>query len=168
MSVKLQLALDTLEREYALKLAELAARYVDILEAGTPLKKSVGIRIVSDLKKAHPDKIILADMKSSDVGAYEAQMAFDNGADIVTTQGITTLATIREVQKEAHKRGRRAEVDMIVVADPLSRTEQVMRVGVSLVLYHRLLIRRPAKEWRGTKKPARLLRNYVQRDWMSP
>lgn len=137
MSVKLQLVLDTLERENALMLAELAAPYVDILEAGTPLIKSVGIRIVSDLKKAHPDKIILADMKSSDVGAYEAQMAFENGADIVTTQGITTLATIREEQKEAHKWGRRAEVDMTGVADPLSRAEQVMQVGVNLVLYHR-------------------------------
>jgi len=103
MSVKLQLALDTLEREHAIKLAELPAPYVDILEAGTLLIKSVGIHIVSDLIKAHPAKIILADMKSSEVGAYEAQMAFDNGADIVTIQGITTLATIREVQKEAHK-----------------------------------------------------------------
>ena len=52
MSVKLQLALDTLEREHALKLAEPAAPYVEILEAGTPLIKSVGIRIVSDLKKS--------------------------------------------------------------------------------------------------------------------
>ena len=97
LSVKLQLALDTLEREHALKLTELAALYVDALEAGTPLLKFVGIRIVSDLKNAHLDKIILTEMKSSDVSAYEAQMAFDNGGDIVTTQGITTLATIREV-----------------------------------------------------------------------
>ena len=99
MSVELQLALDTLEREHALKLAELAAPHVDISEAGTPLKKSVAIRNVSDLIKAHPAKIILADMKSSEVGASETQMTFDNGADIVTTQGITTLATIREVQR---------------------------------------------------------------------
>ena len=46
-------------------------------------------------------------------------MAFDNDADIVTIQVITTLATIREVQKEAHKWGRRAEVDMTGVSDPL-------------------------------------------------
>jgi len=137
MYVKLQLALDTLEREHALKLTELAAPYVDIMEAGTPPIKSVDIRIVSDLRKAHPDKIILADMKSNDVGTYEAQMAFDNGAYIVTTQGITTLATIREVQNEAHKWGCLAEVDMTGVADPLSRAEQVMQVGVNLVLYHR-------------------------------
>jgi len=51
LSVKLQLALDTLDREHALKLTELAALCVDALEAGTPLIKFVGIRIVRDLKK---------------------------------------------------------------------------------------------------------------------
>lgn len=135
--VKLQLALDTLDGEEALKLASLAAPYVNILEAGTPLIKSVGINIVTRLKSAHPDKIILADLKTSDVGAYEADMAFRAGADILTTQGITTLATIREVQRVADKWKRRAEVDMTGVKDPVARTKEVKVVGVSLVLYHR-------------------------------
>ncbi|HEX5810120.1 MAG TPA: orotidine 5'-phosphate decarboxylase / HUMPS family protein [Anaerolineales bacterium] len=135
--IKLQLALDTLDGEDALRLACLAAPFVQILEAGTPLIKSVGIRIVSQLKSAHPDKIILADLKSSDVGAYEADMAFRAGADVVTTQGITTLATIREVQREADKWKRRAEVDMTGVKDPVARAKEVRDVGVSLVLYHR-------------------------------
>ena len=135
--VNLQLALDTLDGKEALELAALAASYVDILEAGTPLIKSVGINIVTQLKSAHSDKIVLADLKSSDVGAYEAEMAFRAGADIVTTQGITTLATIREVQREADKWKRRAEVDMTGVEDPVARAEEVRDVGVSLVLYHR-------------------------------
>lgn len=135
--VKLQLALDTLDSDDALKLASLSAQYVDILEAGTPLIKSVGIQIVQKLKSAHPDKLILADLKSSDVGAYEAEMAFKAGADIVTTQGITTLATICEVQREADKWNRRAEVDMTGVEDPVARTKQVQELGVGLVLYHR-------------------------------
>jgi 3-hexulose-6-phosphate synthase len=135
--VKLQLALDTLDGEEALRLASIAAPYVNILEAGTPLIKSVGINIVARLKAAHPDKLILADLKSSDVGAYEAEMAFRAGADIVTTQGITTLATIREVQREADKWNRRAEVDMTGVEDPAARAKQVQESGVSLVLYHR-------------------------------
>lgn len=135
--VKLQLALDTLDRDEALKLASIAAPFVNILEAGTPLIKSVGISIVTRLKAAHPDKLILADLKSSDVGAYEAEMAFKAGADIVTTQGITTLATIREVQREADKWKRRAEVDMTGVDDPTARTKQVLELGVGLVLYHR-------------------------------
>jgi 3-hexulose-6-phosphate synthase len=134
---KIQLALDTLQWDRALELARLAGPYVDILEAGTPLIKSVGIKIVAALKEAHPEKLVLADLKSSDVGAYEANMAFQAGADIVTTQGITTLATISEVQREADKWHRRAEVDMTGVTDPVARSCEVQKAGVTLVLYHR-------------------------------
>lgn len=135
--VKLQMAVDSLDGDEALKLAASVAPYADILEAGTPLIKSVGINIVRKLKSAHPEKIVLADLKSSDVGAYEANMAFTAGADIVTTQGITTLATICEVQREVDKWKRRAEVDMTGVKDPLARAKEVQAVGVSLVLFHR-------------------------------
>jgi 3-hexulose-6-phosphate synthase len=135
--VKLQLAMDTLDGDEALRLADCAAPFVDILEAGTPLIKSVGINIVRKLKLAYPNKIVLADLKSSDVGAYEAHMAFTAGADIVTTQGITTYATICEVQREADKWKRRAEVDMTGVKDPVARAREVREAGVSLVLYHR-------------------------------
>ncbi len=135
--VKLQLAMDTLDGDEALGLAASIAPYADIIEAGTPLIKSVGINIVKKLKSIHPEKIILADLKSSDVGAYEANMAFTAGADIVTTQGITTLATIREVQGEANKWKRRAEVDMTGVKDPVARAKEVKESGISLVLYHR-------------------------------
>src|SRR5512142_276182 len=134
---KIQLALDTLDWDRAIQLAAACAPYVDILEAGTPLIKSVGIRIVSRLKAEHPAHLILADLKSSDVGGYEANMAFTAGADVVTTQGITTLATIAEVQREADKWHRRAEVDMTGVVDPVARAREVSKVGVSLVLYHR-------------------------------
>ncbi len=135
--VKLQLAMDTLDSDEALRLAECTAPFVDILEAGTPLIKSVGIDIVRKLKSIHPEKIVLADLKSSDVGAYEANMAFEAGADIVTTQGITTYATICEVQREADKWKRRAEVDMTGVKDPVARAKEVQAAGVSFVLYHR-------------------------------
>ena len=134
---RIQLAIDTLRWDHAMELALLVAPYVDILEAGTPLIKSVGIKIVTALKEAYPDKLVLADLKSSDVGAYEANMAFEAGADIVTTQGITTLATIAEVQREADKWHRRAEVDMTGVADPVARSCEVQKIGVNLVLYHR-------------------------------
>jgi 3-hexulose-6-phosphate synthase len=135
--VKLQLAMDTLDGDEAVKLAAAVAPFADILEAGTPLIKSVGISIVQKLKSAHPNKLVLADLKSSDVGAYEANMAFKAGADIVTTQGITTFATIAEVQREADKWKRRAEVDMTGVKDPVARAKEVKTAGVSLVLYHR-------------------------------
>ena len=135
--VKLQLAMDTLDGDVALRLTECTAPFVDILEAGTPLIKSVGIGIVRKLKSNQPEKLVLADLKSSDVGAYEANMAFTAGADIVTTQGITTDATISQVQREADKWNRRAEVDMTGVKDPVARAKEIRAVVVNLVLYHR-------------------------------
>jgi len=137
MTCKIQIALDTLDIDEAIRLAELTHENVDILEAGTPLIKSVGIKIVSMLKEKYPDKLVLADLKSSDVGSYEANMAFKAGADIVTTQGITTLATIESVQREADKWQRRAEVDMTGVANVVKRTHELMKIGVNLILYHR-------------------------------
>lgn len=57
------------------------------------------------------DMLILADLNSSDHGAYEADMmAFKAGLDIVTTQGITTHAATPCVQHEAVKWHKRAEV----------------------------------------------------------
>ncbi len=79
----------------------------------------------------------LADLKSSDVGAYEVNMAFEAGAGFVTTQGITTLATIIEVRYEADSWHRRAEVDMTGVSNPEVKSREVQKAGVSLVLYHR-------------------------------
>ncbi len=137
MAPKIQLAMDTLDINHALELARLTSPYVEIIEAGTPLIKSVGMQIVRELRAKYPGKIILADLKSSDVGAYEANMAFEAGADVVTTQGITTLATIIEVQREADKWKRRAEVDMTGVKDVVARAREVKAHGVSLVLYHR-------------------------------
>jgi 3-hexulose-6-phosphate synthase len=137
MKPKIQIALDTLDANVALCLAQKCAPYVDILEAGTPLIKSVGIGIVKTLKALYPNKLVLADLKSSDVGGYEANMAFEAGADYVTTQGITTTATIMEVQRVADKWKRRAEVDMTGVADVTARARQLKDMGVSLVLFHR-------------------------------
>jgi 3-hexulose-6-phosphate synthase len=133
----LQIALDTLDGDHALSLAQAVAPHIAILEAGTPLIKSVGIGIVSQLKDTCPGRLVLADLKSSDVGAYEAEMAFRAGADIVTTQGITTDATIEAVRREARKWGRRAEVDLTGVGDPVGRTQQIMALGIDLVLAHR-------------------------------
>ena len=137
MTCKIQIALDTLSLEHALQLAEWTNPYIDILEAGTPLIKSVGITIVNQLKEKYPHKLVLADLKSSDVGAYEAEMAFKAGADIVTTQGITTNATIEEVQRTASQWQRRCEVDMTGVEDVVSRTKFLMNYGVNLILFHR-------------------------------
>ncbi|MFX1448880.1 MAG: orotidine 5'-phosphate decarboxylase / HUMPS family protein, partial [Promethearchaeota archaeon] len=70
---QLQVALDFESLEEALRIAEEVAPFVDILEAGTPLIKSEGIRVVKALKNAYPDKLVCADLKTADAGYLEAK-----------------------------------------------------------------------------------------------
>ncbi|MFX0011219.1 MAG: orotidine 5'-phosphate decarboxylase / HUMPS family protein, partial [Candidatus Hermodarchaeota archaeon] len=71
ISPSLQVALDLLNLDDALKIASQVAPYVDILEAGTPLIKSEGIKAVRTLKETYPDKLICADLKIADAGYLE-------------------------------------------------------------------------------------------------
>ncbi|TFH33701.1 MAG: 3-hexulose-6-phosphate synthase, partial [Anaerolineales bacterium] len=124
MACKLQIALDFAEMEPALEVARTVSPWVDILEAGTPLIKSVGLEVVRQLRREHPEKLIYADMKSTDVGAFEADLAFKAGADFTVASGVTTLATIAEVQRVAKEWGRRCVVDLTGIRDIKARCRE--------------------------------------------
>ncbi|MEJ2296545.1 MAG: orotidine 5'-phosphate decarboxylase, partial [Candidatus Lokiarchaeota archaeon] len=79
---KLQVALDLIDLEKALRIAEKVASSADIIEAGTPLIKSEGIGAVEVLKDNFPDKLICADLKTADAGYLEVKMAANANADI--------------------------------------------------------------------------------------
>jgi 3-hexulose-6-phosphate synthase len=137
MTCKLQVALDFAEIETALNVANVVSPWVDILEAGTPLIKSVGLEVVRQLRKEFPEKLIYADMKSTDVGAFEADLAFKAGADFTVASGVTTLATIQEVQRVADEWGRRCVVDLTGIRDIKARCAELKPQGIDLVLVHR-------------------------------
>ena len=68
----LQVALDFENLSRALPAAREAVEGgADWVEAGTPLIKSEGLDAVRELKKAFPDRRIVADMKLMDTGAFE-------------------------------------------------------------------------------------------------
>src|SRR5690606_576490 len=118
---KLQVAIDLLTTEAALELAAKVAPYVDIIELGTPLIKAEGLKVVTAMKSAHPDKLVLADMKSADTGALEAGIAFDAGADLVTVMGAVDDATIKGAVEAAQKAGKQVVVDTIGVKNRVER-----------------------------------------------
>ena len=80
----LQLALDFRSLDPALATARLLAPEVDILEAGTLLVCSEGMRAVRALREAHPAHLIVSDIKGADAGALLADMCFAAGADWMT------------------------------------------------------------------------------------
>src|SRR5438876_649236 len=104
MEPVLQVALDHMHLKRALLAAKEAVEGgADWLEAGTPLVKSEGIEVVRQLKKSFPGKTIVADLKTMDTGAFEAEIAAKPGADVITVVGVTDEAT-RTIKKAIHGR----------------------------------------------------------------
>jgi 3-hexulose-6-phosphate synthase len=134
--MKLQLAIDVLTSEEALALAKKTSKYIDIIEIGTPLIKHEGIRLISLMKALFPDKELLVDLKTMDVGEYEADFCFDAGADIVTVLGVADLKTIEGAIISARKHGKKVVVDMINVADKITRANEVAALGADYVGIH--------------------------------
>ena len=99
---RLQVALDFEKLDDALVISEQVAPFVDILEVGTPLIKSEGIRAIQVLKDAHPDKLVCADLKTADAGYLEVQMAAKAKADIVTILADAYDVTIKEALRAAY------------------------------------------------------------------
>src|SRR2546422_2914493 len=81
---KVQVALDLIHLKDALRIAKAANRAgVEWIEAGTPLIKSEGMRSVKELKRALPNAVVVADMKTLDAGAIETEIAFEAGGAIL-------------------------------------------------------------------------------------
>ena len=133
---KLQVAIDLLTTEAALELAHKVAPYVDIIELGTPLIKAEGLRVVTAMKEAFPDKLVFADMKTADTGALEAEIAFKAGADLVTVMGTVDDATIKGAVEAAKKYGKQVVVDTIGVKNRVQRAKEVTAFGVAFVELH--------------------------------
>jgi 3-hexulose-6-phosphate synthase len=136
MTIGLQLAIDTLTPREAVALLERVQPSIDLIEAGTPFIKRFGLDVLDLLRKTAPNKLIVADMKTMDAGAYEAKIAFDAGADIMTVLGCASDETIVGALNEANRRQRRIAVDLIAVPDKLERARQLANMGVHYIGIH--------------------------------
>ena len=133
----LQVALDFKDLNKALKVARLAYMGgADVLEAGTPLIKSVGMRAIKALRREFPEALILADMKTMDVSELEVEMVWEAGGDITTILGAADNSTILKAVETGKKLGVKICVDMIGVKDPVSRGFEVAKFGVDIIGLH--------------------------------
>ena len=133
----LQIAMDYVSLPKALVMASLVAPEVDIIEIGTPLCKAAGLEAIRAMREICPDKIILADLKTPDVGGLEATMAFDAGADMMTVIGGAALATVEQALAVARQRGKEMLMELTGVRDILARAIEWRRLGVDRIVYHR-------------------------------
>lgn len=127
---QLQLALDFESIDEALAIAKDVAAFVDIMEAGTPLIKSEGMRAIKILKDTYPDKLVCADLKTADAGYLEVKMAAKAKADIVSILADAYESTIREALRAAH------EFHVEIIADLImSRSPAITLAGLIDIKY---------------------------------
>ncbi|MER3437690.1 MAG: 3-hexulose-6-phosphate synthase [Chloroflexota bacterium] len=133
---RLQVAFDLLPIDQVVQLAPRLAPHVDVIEAGTPLIKRYGIEAVRRIREAVPDMPLVADMKTIDAGAYEAELALDAGADLVTVLGCASDATVSAMVAVARDRGKDVIADLLGVPDKVARARELARLGVASIGVH--------------------------------
>jgi 3-dehydro-L-gulonate-6-phosphate decarboxylase len=134
----LQLALDYVALPPAMAVAHRVHQEVDILEIGTPLTKAEGMRAVAAIRALCPQNLILADVKSPDVGGLEAKLCYDAGADWMTVMGVAPAETIKLALAEAWSRpGKEVVLELTGIRDILGYAAEWRSYGVERLCYHR-------------------------------
>ena len=127
----LQVALDHLRIEDALKDALAVGNEVDIIEAGTILILNEGDKAIKCLRNVFPDKVVIADTKCADAGSTVAKNCKDAGADWMTVICCATIPTMKAAQKEIGT----LQVDLY--GDwTFEQAEQWREAGIDQVIYH--------------------------------
>jgi len=107
-----------------------------ILEAGTPLIKKYGARVIHDLREIAKDVFIIADLKTLDVGQVEVDLAYEETADAVVASGLASKETLDKFIYEAKRLGIYAFVDMMDVKNPLETLRSLDELP-DVVIIHR-------------------------------
>ncbi|MEM2119440.1 MAG: bifunctional 5,6,7,8-tetrahydromethanopterin hydro-lyase/3-hexulose-6-phosphate synthase [Candidatus Bathyarchaeia archaeon] len=107
-----------------------------ILEAGTPLIKRYGTKVISDLREVAKDMFIIADLKTLDVGKVEVDLAYDETADAVVAAGLAPTETLDAFLHEARRLGISGWVDMMNVEDPVEKLK-TLKEFPDVVILHR-------------------------------
>jgi len=134
--MELLMALDFITLPGAKALLKEVGDSIDIVEIGTPFIVQEGIKAVKEIRKEFPGLKIMADLKIMDAGEYEAKMAFEAGADIVTVLGVSDNATIKAAVEQGKKFNKSIMIDMIGVEDIEKRTAEIDKLGVDYICVH--------------------------------
>ena len=132
----LQVALDVARLEDALYIASQLRGLDNVyMEAGTPLIKSEGIRVVR-LIKAVTGTPVVADTKTADAASLEARLAARAGADAYTVLATSPRETLLEARKAAEEHDIILMVDLIHSINPLEDSKRATEYGADIIVVH--------------------------------
>ncbi|GAG97758.1 unnamed protein product, partial [marine sediment metagenome] len=135
----IQVALDHPNIEHHMKvLKQLPKSDRIILEIGTPFLKKYGMEAIKRVREVAPQKFIVADLKTLDVGKLEVDFAFDATADAVVVSGLAAPSSIDKFLLEANRLAIYGFVDTMEVDDPIAKLSKLKQVP-DVVILHRAI-----------------------------
>lgn len=123
--MQLQVALDRIDLDRAVRLADEVRAHADWIEIGTSLIKRYGMRSVSEVVGAAAGTPVLADLKTADDAGTEFGMAFEYGARASTVLAATTNATVHRCVELARDAGAETVLDLLAVSG--QRRDELLR-----------------------------------------
>jgi len=133
----LQISLDAPDLEKTKKIiAQIPGSDRVIIEAGTPLIKRYGTRVISELRSVAKDFFMVADLKTLDVGKVEVDIAYEDTADAVVAAGLAPPETLDAFVHEAKRLSIYAVIDMLNVEDVLGKLK-ALKEFPDIVILHR-------------------------------
>ena len=132
----LQVALDYVDLEPAMEMAKKVVDAVDIVEAGTPLIKAVGMRSILRDLRALGEKAVVADLKAADVADIEFKVAAEYKANYVTVLGASPIENIQDGLKAAQELGLILVADLLGVENYVERAKELVGIGVEHIGLH--------------------------------
>jgi 3-hexulose-6-phosphate synthase len=157
MKATVQLSLDLIDLDEAIRTAEMAMRAgVDWLEVGTPLIIAEGMRGVRELRARFPQVPIVADLKTMDGGWLEAEVMAKAGASMVVVMGQAHQETIELVVKAGRDFGAKVMGDNMAMPDPIAGAKLLEDLGCDYVIHHIGFDMRTVRRSRGEHAPTPL------------
>lgn len=153
----LQLAIDLTDLKSSLKLLQKVGEYIDIIELGTPLLVAEGISIIPIFKELYPDKIIFADLKIMDGGEIISELAFKEGADMISVLAAANDETIKAAVKKAEDYNGLVMVDLCAVKNIRERAQEIELLKADYISVHRAIDRE--SEGKDPLKELELIKN---------
>ncbi len=131
----LQVALNSTLQEAAEIIRTLPQSDRILLEAGTPLIKHYGIEAIRFIKNSRPQNYVVADLKTTDRGATEVQLAELAGASGVIALGQAPVETINIFIETCKEVGIDSMVDMMNVEHPIKILRKLKKQPNVVVLH---------------------------------
>ncbi len=134
----LQVALDIVDLDIALDIASKSLQGgATILEVGTPLIKAHGMEAVSKICRLAGEEIrVVADMKTSDAGYLETELAAKAGADVTTVLACSSPSTVEETVRAGNDLGIAVLADLMEVGSVSDAAREMEDFGVGFICVH--------------------------------